>query len=162
MNTIDPLGGSYYLEALTQKMEDETLDYFRKIDAMGGMVGAIERGFPQREIQDSAYQYQKAVERREQVIVGVNKYAMTDEPSEVPILVIDESVRTHQVERLEETRAKRDAGAVAKALDNLKLAAHRNENTMPATIDAVRVYATLGEICSALRDVYGIYEEPAF
>ncbi|HEX3188079.1 MAG TPA: methylmalonyl-CoA mutase family protein [Pyrinomonadaceae bacterium] len=162
VNTIDPLGGSYYLEALTQKMEDEALDYFRKIDAMGGMVAAIERGFPQREIQDSAYQYQKAVERGEQVIVGVNKYAMTDEPSEVPILVIDESVRTHQLERLEATRAKRDAGAVAKALDNLKLAAQRHENTMPATIEAVRVYATLGEICSALRDVYGIYEEPAF
>ncbi|HEU4434733.1 MAG TPA: methylmalonyl-CoA mutase family protein [Pyrinomonadaceae bacterium] len=162
VNTIDPLGGSYYLEALTQKMEDEALDYFRKIDAMGGMVAAIERGFPQREIQDSAYQYQKAVERGEQVIVGVNKYAMTDEPSEVPILVIDESVRTHQVERLEATRSKRDAAAVAKALDNLRLAAQRHENTMPATIEAVRAYATLGEICSALRDVYGIYEEPAF
>jgi methylmalonyl-CoA mutase N-terminal domain/subunit len=162
VNTVDPLGGSYYLEALTEKMEQEALDYFRKIDAMGGMVGAIERGFPQREIQDSAYQYQKAVERGEQVIVGVNKYAMTDEPSEVPILVIDESVRTHQVERLEQTRARRDAGEVANALDKLKLAASRNENTMPATIDAVRAYATLGEICSALRDVYGIYEEPAF
>src|SRR6201988_2260479 len=161
VNTVDPLGGSYYLEALTEKMEQEALDYFRKIDAMGGMVGAIERGFPQREIQDSAYQYQKAVERGEQVIVGVNKYAMTDEP-EVPILVIDESVRTHQVERLEQTRASRDAGAVAKALEKLKLAASRNENTMPATIDAVRAYATLGEICSAPRDVYGGYEEPAF
>ena len=162
VNTIDPLGGSYYLEALTQKMEDEALDYFRKIDAMGGMVAAIEKGFPQREIQDSAYQYQKAVERGEQVIVGVNKYEMTDEPSEVPILVIDESVRTHQLERLEQSRAKRDAGAVAKALDNLKLSAQKHENTMPATIEAVRAYATLGEICSALRDVYGIYEEPAF
>ncbi len=162
VNTVDPLGGSYYLEALTQKMEDEALDYFRKIDAMGGMVAAIERGFPQRELQDSAYQYQKAVERGEQVIVGVNKYAMTDEQNEVPILVIDESVRTHQLERLEQTRTKRDAGAVAKALDSLKLAAQRNENTMPATIEAVRAYATLGEICSALRDVYGIYEEPAF
>jgi methylmalonyl-CoA mutase N-terminal domain/subunit len=161
-NTVDPLGGSYYLEALTEKMEQEALDYFRKIDGMGGMVAAIERGFPQREIQDSAYQYQKAVERGDQVIVGVNKYAMTDEPAEVPILVIDESVRTHQVERLEQTRTSRDAGAVANALDKLKLAARKNENTMPATIDAVRAYATLGEICSALRDVYGIYEEPAF
>jgi methylmalonyl-CoA mutase N-terminal domain/subunit len=126
------------------------------------MVAAIERGFPQREIQDSAYQYQKAVERREQVIVGVNKYVMTDEPAEVPILVIDESVRTHQVERLEQTRAQRDAGAVNNALDKLRLAANKNENTMPATIEAVRAYATLGEICSALRDVYGVYEEPAF
>lgn len=162
VNTVDPLGGSYYLEALTEKMEQEALDYFRKIDAMGGMVSAIEKGFPQREIQDSAYHYQKAVERGEQVIVGVNKYAMTGEPSEVSILVIDESVRDHQLERLQHTRTSRDAGAVANALDKLKLAAQRNENTMPATIDAVRVYATLGEICSALRDVYGIYEEPAF
>jgi len=126
------------------------------------MVSAIEKGFPQREIQDSAYQYQKAVERGEQVIVGVNKYTMTDEPSEVPILVIDESVRTHQVERLEQTRTRRDAGGVANALEKLQMAAHKNENTMPATIDAVRAYATLGEICAALRDVYGIYEEPAF
>jgi methylmalonyl-CoA mutase N-terminal domain/subunit len=87
---------------------------------------------------------------------------MTDEPAEVPILVIDESVRTHQVERLEQTRAQRDAGAVNNALDKLRLAANKNENTMPATIEAVRAYATLGEICSALRDVYGVYEEPAF
>ena len=161
-HTVDPLGGSYYLEALTEKMEQEALDYFRKIDAMGGMVAAIEKGFPQREIQDSAYQYQKAVERGDQVIVGVNKYAMAEEPADIPILVIDESVRTHQVERLEQTRTRRDGGAVAKALNGLKLAASRNENTMPATIDAVRAYATLGEICSALRDVYGVYEEPAF
>ena len=161
-HTVDPLGGSYYLESLTEKMEQEALEYFRKIDAMGGMVSAIEKGFPQREIQDSAYHYQKAVERGDQVIVGVNKYTMTDEPSEVPILVIDESVRTHQVERLEQTRTRRDAGAVANALEKLKVAAKRNDNTMPATIDAVRAYATLGEICAALRDVYGIYEEPAF
>ena len=93
MNTVDPLGGSYYLESLTEKMEHEALEYFRKIDTMGGMVAAIEKGFPQREIHDSAYQYQKAVERGDQVIVGVNKYAMTDAPAEVPILVIDESVR---------------------------------------------------------------------
>ena len=126
------------------------------------MVEAIEKGFPQREIQDSAYQYQKAVERGEQVIVGVNKYEMEDGPGEVPILVIDESVRAHQIERLEQARSSRDAGAVAKALDRLKLAAQNEENTMPATIEAVRAYATLGEICSALRDVYGVYEEPAF
>jgi len=162
VNTVDPLGGSYYLESLTEKMEQEALDYFRKIDSMGGMVAAIEKGFPQREIQDSAYQYQKAVERGDQVIVGVNKYTMTDEPSQVPILVIDESVRNHQVERLEQTRSKRDAGSVTIALEKLKQAAKNNNNTMPATIDAVRAYATLGEICSALRDVYGVYEEPAF
>jgi len=162
VNTVDPLGGSYYLESLTKQMEDEAVEYFRKIDGMGGMVSAIEKGFPQREIQDSAYQYQKAVERGDQVIVGVNKYAMADEPSEVPILVIDETVRTHQVERLEQTRSQRDSGAVSNALEKLKLAAKNNDNTMPATIEAVSAYATLGEICSALRDVYGVYEEPAF
>src|SRR5882724_11978521 len=162
VNTVDPLGGSYYLEALTEKMERGALDYFRKIDAMGGMVAAIEKGFPQREIQDSAYQYQKAVERGDQVIVGVNKYAMANETTEIPTLVIGESVRTHQVERLERTRNQRDNGAVANALEKLKVAAQNEENTMPATIEAVRAYATLGEICSALRDVYGVYEEPAF
>ncbi|MGI9066861.1 MAG: acyl-CoA mutase large subunit family protein [Pyrinomonadaceae bacterium] len=161
VNTIDPLGGSYFVEALTEKMENGALDYFRKIDSMGGMVEAIENGFPQREIQDSAYQYQKSVERGDQVIVGVNKYAM-DEEAQIPTLVIDESVREHQIERLEQTRSRRDAGAVANALEKLKLAAQKAENTMPATIEAVRAYATLGEICSALRDVYGIYEEPAF
>src|ERR1700682_4936537 len=121
-NTVDPLGGSYHVESLTQKMEERALDYFRRIDAMGGMVEAIEKGFPQREIQDSAYQYQKAVERGEQVIVGVNKYAMEDEP-EVQTLVIDESVREHQVERLQETRKQRDCGAVENALEKLRRAA---------------------------------------
>jgi methylmalonyl-CoA mutase N-terminal domain/subunit len=160
-NTIDPLGGSYFIESLTEKMERGARDYFRKIDSMGGMVAAVEKGFPQREIQDSAYQYQKAVERGDQVIVGVNKYAMEDE-AQIPTLVIDESVREHQIERLQHTRTKRNVGAVANALDKLKLAAQQEENTMPATIEAVRAYATLGEICSALRDVYGVYEEPAF
>jgi methylmalonyl-CoA mutase N-terminal domain/subunit len=142
-------------------MEEGALDYFRKIDSMGGMVAAIEKGFPQREIQDSAYHYQKAVERGEQVIVGVNKYEM-EETTSLPILAIDETVRTHQVERLDQTRTTRDNGAVSNALEKLKGAAQANENTMPATIEAVRAYATLGEICSALRDVYGVYEEPAF
>jgi methylmalonyl-CoA mutase, N-terminal domain len=161
-NTIDPLAGSYFIEALTKKMEDGALDYFDKIDSMGGMVAAIERGFPQREIQDSAYQYQKAVERGDQIIVGVNKYQIEEGPAEIPTLVIDESVREHQLERLQQTRDRRDAGAVANALEKLRKAARDEENTMPATIEAVRVYATLGEICAALRDVYGVYEEPAF
>jgi methylmalonyl-CoA mutase N-terminal domain/subunit len=162
VNTVDPLGGSYFLESLTKKMEDGALDYFAKIDAMGGMVESIEKGFPQREIQESAYQYQKAVERGEQTIVGVNKYAMDDEQGKIDILVIDEGVRAHQIERLEQTRTRRDAGAVANSLDKLRRAARDADNTMPATIEAVRAYATLGEICSALRDVYGVYEEPAF
>jgi len=160
-NTVDPLGGSYFLEALTNQMETGALDYFARIDGMGGMVEAVEKGFPQREIQESAYQYQKALERGDQTIVGVNKYAMEDEPQEVPILVIDESVRNHQVERLERVRSQRDKGAVSRSLDALRKTAQRGDNTMRATIDAVRDYATLGEICSALRDVYGIYEEPA-
>ena len=160
-NTVDPLGGSYFIESLTEKMEREALDYFRKIDSLGGMVPAIEKGFPQREIQDSAYQYQKAVERGDQVIVGVNKYEM-EENTPIPTLVINESVRDHQVERLQQVRDQRDGGAVENALEKLRQAAHKAENTMPATIEAVRAYATLGEICSALRDVYGIYEEPAF
>src|SRR2546423_307965 len=160
-NTVDPLGGSYFVEALTNKMEEGALDYFERIDAMGGMVDAVEKGFPQREIQESAYQYQKAFERGDQTIVGVNKYAMENEPQQVPTLVIDESVRLRQVERLENVRARRDQGAVARTLDSLRKAAQRGDNTMPATIDAVREYVTLGEICSALRDVYGIYEEPA-
>jgi methylmalonyl-CoA mutase N-terminal domain/subunit len=143
-------------------MEDGALDYVAKIDAMGGMVSAVEKGFPQREIQESAYQYQKAVERGEQTIVGVNKYQMDDEQSKIDILVIDESVRAHQIARLDAARAKRDAGAAANALEKLKRAAQAGDNTMPATIEAVRVYATLGEICDALRDVYGLYEEPAF
>ncbi|MBA3241323.1 MAG: methylmalonyl-CoA mutase family protein [Acidobacteria bacterium] len=161
-NTVDPLGGSYFIESLTKKMEDGALDYFQKIDAMGGMVEAIEKGFPQREIQESAYQYQKAVERGEQTIVGVNKYTMENEGSEFPTLVINEAVRERQLQRLQETRDRRDDGAVANTLEKLKRAAAAGDNTMPATIEAVRAYATLGEICDALRDVYGLYEEPAF
>jgi methylmalonyl-CoA mutase, N-terminal domain len=161
-NTVDPLGGSYFVESLTKKMEDGAYDYFEKIDSMGGMVESIEKGFPQREIQESAYQYQKAVERGDQTIVGVNKYSMEGEQTEVPILVIDEGVRERQVERLERAKSRRDAGEVANSLEKLKRAARDGENTMPATIEAVRAYATLGEICDALRDVYGLYEEPAF
>ena len=162
VNTVDPLGGSYFLEELTTRMENGAFEYFERIDAMGGMVEAIEKGFPQRELQESAYQYQKAVERKEQVIVGVNKYQMDDDSGSVPTLVINENVRDRQLERLEQTKTKRDNGAVANALERLKQAAANNENTMPATIEAVRVYATLGEICDALRDVYGLYEEPSF
>src|SRR5215204_606874 len=161
-NTVDPLGGSYFVEALTKKMEDGALDYFRKIDAMGGMVEAVEKGFPQREIQESAYQYQKAVERSEQTIVGVNKYQMKTEIHKTDILQIDETVRDHQLERLARVKSIRDDGAVSNSLDRLKLAARDNENTMPSIIEAVAAYATVEEICVALRDVYGIYEEPAF
>jgi methylmalonyl-CoA mutase N-terminal domain/subunit len=161
-NTIDPLGGSYFIESLTKKMEDGALEYFDKIDSLGGMVEAIEKGFPQREIQESAYQYQKAVERGDQTIVGVNKYSMENEQTDIPTLVINEEVRDRQVARLERAKSRRDKGEVAVALEKLKKAARDGDNTMPATIEAVRAYATLGEICDALRDVYGLYEEPAF
>ncbi len=161
-NTIDPLGGSYYLESLTQKMVDGCFDYFEKIDGFGGMVEAVEAGFPQREIQESAYQYQRAVERGEQSIVGVNKYVMESGIHAVDILQIDEQVRDHQLERLERTKSTRDQGAVENALEKLKKASADDENLMPATIEAVKSYATIEEICTTLRDVYGVYEEPAF
>jgi methylmalonyl-CoA mutase N-terminal domain/subunit len=162
VNTVDPLGGSWYVESLTKKMEEGCFEYFDKIDHFGGMVEAIEAGFPQREIQESAYQYQKSLERNEQVIVGVNKYAMDAEHGKVDTLVIDEGVRDHQVERLERVKSTRDNGAVANALERLKQEALENVNLMPATINAVKAYATIEEISTALRDVYGIYEEPAF
>jgi methylmalonyl-CoA mutase N-terminal domain/subunit len=161
-NTVDPLGGSWYVESLTEKMIEGCMDYFEKIDGFGGMVEAVEAGFPQREIQESAYQYQKAVERGEQTIVGVNKYAMESEIHKTDILQIDETVRDHQLERLARTKSTRDNGAVSNALERLKKAAVANENTMPSIIEAVAAYATVEEICVALRDVYGIYEEPAF
>ncbi len=162
VNTVDPLGGSWFVESLTQKMVDGCFDYFDKIDGFGGMVEAVEAGFPQREIQESAYQYQKAVERKEQTIVGVNKYQMDDEFSKIETLQIDENVREYQLARLAQIKKIRDNGAVANALEKLKKAARLNENTMPATIEAVKAYATVEEISVALRDVYGIYEEPAF
>ena len=161
-NTVDPLGGSFYVESLTQKMIDGCMDYFEKIDGFGGMVEAVEAGFPQREIQESAYQYQKAVERNEQVIVGVNKYAMEEGASKFDILQINEGIRDHQLLRMEHVKSVRDAGVVANALEKLKQAAQTGENTMPSIIESVAAYATVEEICVALRDVYGIYEEPAF
>jgi methylmalonyl-CoA mutase, N-terminal domain len=143
-------------------MIDGCLNYFDKIDGFGGMVEAVEAGFPQREIQESAYLYQKAVERGEQTIVGVNKYVMDEEIHKTDILQIDETVRDHQLERLQRVKSTRDKGAVSKTLDRLKLAARDNENTMPFIIDAVKAYASVEEISVALRDVYGVYEEPAF
>src|SRR6266704_1350679 len=127
-NTVDPLGGSYFVEAMTNKMESGAFEYFDRIDAKGGMVEAVEKGFPQREIQESAYQYQKALERGDQTIVGVNKYEMKDQGQEVPTMVIHESVRERQLERLEQTRTRRDQGAVDKALDSLRRDAQKGNN----------------------------------
>jgi methylmalonyl-CoA mutase N-terminal domain/subunit len=164
VNTVDPLGGSYFVEKLTQELEEEAWDYFRKIDAMGGMVEAIEAGFPQKEIHESAYQFQRAVERGEKVIVGVNAYQMEgNELGEPNILQIDESVEKLQKERLAHLRAKRDNAAARRALDALKRGAEDpNTNTMPLLIDCARADCTLGEMCDALRPVFGEYQEPDF
>jgi methylmalonyl-CoA mutase N-terminal domain/subunit len=163
-NTVDPLGGSYFVEKLTSELEEEAWDYFRKIDAMGGMIEAVEAGFPQKEIHESAYQYQRAVERGEKVIVGVNAYQMnTDELGEPNILQIDESVAKLQEERLAKLRAKRDGAAARRALDELRRGAEDpNANTMPLLIDCARADCTLGEMCDALRPVFGEYQEPDF
>ncbi len=158
VNSADPLGGSYFLEKLTNDIEAEALEYFRKIDAMGGMVAAVERGFPQREIQEAAFQFQKAVERREKIIVGVNEYRMDEEP--LGILYIEEKVAEEQIARVAALKATRDAAAVTRALAALKAAARGTDNLMYPILEASRAYATLGEMCDALREVFGEYEEP--
>ena len=158
VNTADPLAGSYFVESLTNQIEAEALEYFRRIDAMGGMVEAIERGFPQREIQEAAFQFQKAVERKEKIIVGVNEYVMDEKP--LPILYIDESVAEAQVARTNALKATRDDARVHRALEDLRAAARGTQNLMPPILEASRAYATLGEMCDALREVWGEYEEP--
>jgi len=157
-NVVDPLGGSYFVEKLTKDMEDGALAYFDQIDRMGGMVEAIERGFPQKEIAESSYRFQQAVERREKVIVGVNDFVQEDEPP-IEILYIDESAAEKQLAKLERLRTSRDTDAVKRSLDRLRAAARTTDNLMPPILDAVRAYATVGEMCDALRDVWGEYEE---
>jgi methylmalonyl-CoA mutase N-terminal domain/subunit len=166
--TVDPLGGSYFLERMTLDMEKGAFDYFQKLDAMGGMVKAIERGYPQKEIAESSYQYQRAVEAKEKIIVGVNDFTI-EEPTP-PILYIDESVARQQTAKLKALRERRANEEVRRRLDALKRAAAQepslpanggvaDANTMPYIVDAVRAYATVGEICDALREVYGTYTE---
>ncbi|HXT86778.1 MAG TPA: methylmalonyl-CoA mutase family protein, partial [Verrucomicrobiae bacterium] len=158
-NTADPFGGSYFVESLTNEIERGARDYIKKIDAMGGMVRAIERGYPQREIADAAYQYQSAVDRKEKIIVGVNDYLSDEKPIE--ILRIDESVAGRQDERLRRLRASRSNDEVERKLAALRKAGGGDENLMPHLIGAVKAYATLGEICDALREVFGVYTEAA-
>jgi methylmalonyl-CoA mutase N-terminal domain/subunit len=157
-NTVDPLGGSWCVERLTLDMEHGAKEYFAAIDRLGGMVEAIEQGFPQREIADASYKFQQAVERREKIIVGVNDYVQDDE-SPVQTLYIDETTAEKQIGRLDELRRTRDAGAVARALDTLRETARGAGNTMYPLLDCARAYATVGEMCDALRDVWGEYEE---
>jgi methylmalonyl-CoA mutase, N-terminal domain len=164
VNTVDPLGGSYFVEKLTAELEEETWEYFRKIDALGGMVEAVEAGFPQKEIHESAYEFQRAVERGEKTIVGVNGYTMEgDALGEPNILKIDESVAELQRERLQRLRRERDNAAAQRALDALRRGAEDTRaNTMPLLIDCARADCTLGEMCDALRPVFGEYQEPSF
>jgi methylmalonyl-CoA mutase, N-terminal domain len=158
-NTADPLGGSYFVEGLTGEVERGARDYIAKIDALGGMVAAIERGFPQREIADAAYRYQVAVDRRDKIIVGVNDYRMEEKPIET--LHIDDSVEHRQAERLRTLRAERSNDEVERRLNSLRHAADGTENLMPHLLEAVKAYATLGEICDALRQPFGVYQEVA-
>jgi methylmalonyl-CoA mutase N-terminal domain/subunit len=157
-DVVDPLGGSYLVERLTRDLEDGARAYFKQIDDMGGMVEAIERGFPQREIAESAYRFQRAVERREKTIVGVNDFVEQNERP-IDVLYIDETAADTQLAALDRVKHTRDAGAVARALNGLQTAARTAENLMPPILEAVRAYATLGEMCDALRDVWGEYEE---
>jgi methylmalonyl-CoA mutase N-terminal domain/subunit len=156
-NTADPLGGSYFVEALTNEIERGALAYFEKIDAQGGMVSAIEQAYPQREIADAAYQYQLAVDRKEKIIVGVNEFVSEEKPIE--ILQIDESVAHQQAEQLRKLRAERSNEEVERRLKSLRKAASGAENLMPYLYDAVKAYATLGEISDAMREVFGVYNE---
>jgi len=157
-NTIDPLGGSYFIERLTREMEEEAEDYIKKIDNMGGMVKAIEMGFPQKEVVDSSYDYQKALEKRDKIIVGVN--AFQSEHESIPLLEIDELVSKHQLQRLKEVKKTRNSSKVENTLKDLKKAAEDEENLMPYILDCVREYATLGEIMDTMAEVYGRYQEP--
>jgi len=156
-NTADPLGGAYFVETLTNEMEDASWKYIRKIDEMGGMIAAIERGYPQREIADASYRYQVSVDRKEKIIVGVNDF--TGEESPIDILRIDESVRGQQAEQLRKLRSERSSEEVARQLAALRKAAQGTENLMPHIYAAVKAYATLGEICDSLREIFGTHEE---
>lgn len=159
-NTIDPLGGSYFIESLTDETEQAALDYLNRIDALGGVMACLRNGFFQREIAESAYRYQQEIDAHRRTIVGVNDYVM-DENIKVPTLYIDREGEKAQIARLQLVRKERDNAAVQRALDNLRRVAEGTENTMPAIIEAVNTYATLGEIMDVFRAVFGEYMEPA-
>jgi len=157
--TIDPLAGSYYLEYLTNEMEERAMDYIQRIEDMGGVIEAIERGWLQREIAESSYKYQREVDLKKRVIVGVNEYTSEGEPMPIPILRVDPKVEEEQIARLKKLRRERNNRKVKETLEKLHYAAENNENLMPTIIKAVKAYATLGEICDVLREVYGVYKE---
>ena len=161
INTADPLAGSYFVERLTLDAERACYEYFDKIDALGGMVAAIEKGFPQKEIHEAAYAYQRELERKEKIIVGINDF-VTEEKRPIELLVIDESVARHQRQKLANLKKRRDSARVQRTLEALGSAASTDANLMPYILEGVRAYATLGEMCDVLRRVFGTYEEPAF
>ena len=158
-NTVDPLGGSFFVEALTDRIEQQAYDYFHRVEELGGVIPAIEKGFFQGEIADAAYRYQREIDAGIRKIVGVNAYA-EKKPLTIPILEMDPKGYERQVKRLEDLRRTRDNGRVGQALDRLRIAAGGTENTMPYLMEAVHSYATLGEIIQVMKEVFGIYEEP--
>jgi methylmalonyl-CoA mutase N-terminal domain/subunit len=161
-DVVDPFGGSYFLERMTLDLQEEAREYFAAIDRFGGMVEAIEEGYPQREIAESAYKFQQAVELGEQTIIGVNEHTQQS-GVDIPILQIDDRVEERQVAEVQKLRERRDSSLVEQALDELRFAAVENENVMPLLLKAVRAYSTVGEMCDALRGVWGEYEEtPSF
>jgi methylmalonyl-CoA mutase N-terminal domain/subunit len=157
-NVSDPFGGSYFVEKLTLELEKGANDYIRRIDEMGGMIPAIERGFPQTEIANASFEFQKSVERHESVVVGVNKFT-EKEDHPIELLQIDETAERRQVAKLTEVKRTRNTGEVVKTLNALRRAAEGKENTMPFILDAVRAYATVGEIAGAMGEVFGSYTE---
>jgi methylmalonyl-CoA mutase N-terminal domain/subunit len=159
-NTVDPLGGSYFVEHLTNKIEKEALDYIHKIYELGGMVEAIEEGYPQKEIAASAYRYQQQLDRGEKVIVGVNKYTDDDE-HDLPILKIEQDKEDAQIAFVKKVKAKRNKDAVGSSLARIRDDAKANKNLLPAILAAVKEYASVGEICDVFREVYGVYRDPA-
>jgi len=160
-NTIDPLAGSYFVEALTEKMEKEAESYFEKIDSLGGVIPAIEAGFFQREIAEAAYRFQQELDRKEKIIVGVNDYVEENEKITIPILLISPEVEVKQVKRLADVRQSRNPESVRNALEALRASAEDGSNVMPRLIECTRAYVSLGEMCGTLAEVFGVYEEPA-
>jgi methylmalonyl-CoA mutase N-terminal domain/subunit len=160
-NTIDPLGGSYFIEALTNRLEAEARDYFRRIEDLGGVLPAIAKGFFQQEIADAAYTYQREIDAHTRTIVGVNDY-VDEKPLTIPLLEMDPAGYERQVERIQTLRRERDNGRLGQALDRLRLACQGTENTMPHLLDCVRAYATLGEIIGVMKEVFGTYTEPTW
>ena len=159
-DTVDPLAGSYYVESLTREIEEKAEEYIKRIDAMGGAIKAIESGYIQREIMESAYRYQKEIEARERIVVGVNEYVIEEEKRTLKLLKVDPAVRERQIARLQEVRRRRDNAKVAELLAKLEEAARGSDNLMPIILECVEAYATLGEICDVLRKVFGEYKAP--